>query len=126
MKFCPECSSVMAKSTTATGAIVFRCRCQYTIDGEPDDTLMAEEYLEIQSNLKHDVFIENAPFDAAANIVMKDCPNCGLNFMVMIRVGANETTMYSCSCNFRATHAEYMKMISQGERKAENTVKTKK
>lgn len=116
----------MAKSTTATGAIVFRCRCQYTIDGEPDDTLMAEEYLEIQSNLKHDVFIENAPFDAAANIVMKDCPNCGLNFMVMIRVGANETTMYSCSCNFRATHAEYMKMISQGERKAENTVKTKK
>ena len=117
MRFCPQCESVMTKSTTATGSIVFHCRCQYMIEGNPDDTLMAEGFLETsQGNLKHDVFIENAPFDAAANIVLKDCPQCGLNFMTMIRIGISETTMYTCSCNYQATHDNYMKEISQDKK----------
>jgi DNA-directed RNA polymerase subunit M/transcription elongation factor TFIIS len=113
MKFCNQCESYMTKSTTSIGTIVFHCRCQFTIDGQPDDTLMAEEHMETaQSDLKHQVFIENAPFDAAANVVLKDCPQCDLNFMIMIRIGAKETTMYSCSCGFRSTHEEYMHMIN--------------
>lgn len=114
MRFCTQCESVMTKNATTNG-IVYHCRCQLIVEGQPDDTLMAEEYLETaESNLKHDVFIENSPFDPAANIVLKDCPQCGLNFMILIRIGVNETTMYSCSCGYRATNEEYMKTYSKG------------
>lgn len=114
LKFCPECDSMMTKSTSVLGNIVFQCRCQISIDGSRDDTLMAEEYLETGgSDLKHEVFIENAPFDAAAHVVFKDCPNCGLNFMTMIRVGVNESTLYACRCNFRSSHVEYTKMMTE-------------
>lgn len=102
MKFCPQCSSVMTKNTAAIGTIFYQCRCQYTVEGHPDDTLMAEGYLETTTdNLKHVVFIDNSPYDPAGNIVMKDCPQCKLNFLTMIRVGINETTMYTCSCGYR-------------------------
>jgi len=110
MEFCPECLSVMSKSTTAMGKIVYTCHCQLSKEGNPEDTLMAEGYLEsTKSDLKHIVFIENAPFDPAGNIVLKDCHNCGLNFMTMIRIGSKETTMYTCSCGYSVTHEEYMK-----------------
>lgn len=114
LKFCLECSSMMTKSTSTLGTIVFQCRCQITIDGTPDDTLMAEEFFETaESNLKHEVFIENAPFDLAGHVVLKDCPKCNLNFMVMIRVGTNESTLYSCRCGFRASHTDYTKIMSE-------------
>jgi predicted RNA-binding Zn-ribbon protein involved in translation (DUF1610 family) len=91
-----------------------------TEDGEPDDTLMMEEYLETaESNQKHDVFIENSPFDPAGKIVLKDCPSCGLNFMTMSRIGVNETTMYACSCGYIATHEEYMKTLEKPEKNQE-------
>lgn len=101
----------MSKNTSAAGNVVFLCRCQLIIEGDADDSLMAEEYLETtESDQKHEVFIENSPFDAAANVVLKDCPKCKLNFMVMIRIGVNETSMYTCSCGFIATHDEYNKL----------------
>ena len=110
LQFCRECESVMTKNTTAVGVIVYQCRCLLTIEGRPDDTLMAEGYLETtKSDLKHNVFIENSPFDAAGNIVLKDCPECGLNFLTMIRIGETLKTMYACSCGYRATHDEYMR-----------------
>lgn len=117
MRYCSQCESVMAKNTTAVGTIVYNCRCQLTVDGQPDDTLMAEGFLETtKSDLKHSVFIENAPFDPAGNIVMKDCLQCGLNFLTMIQVGENLTTMFSCSCGYSATHDEYMKHLSDTEK----------
>jgi len=110
MKFCPECDSVMNKNTTPDGSIVYICKCQLMVDGHPDDTLMAEGFLEsTKSDLKHQVFIENAPFDLAGNIIFKDCPDCGLNFLTMIHIGSNVTTMYVCSCGYSATHDEYMR-----------------
>lgn len=102
-KFCPQCESIMTKST-ATGAIVFQCRCQLQLPGAPEDTLMAEGYLETtESNLKHEVFIDNAPFDQAAYKVHKTCPSCGLDFLVQIRIGSQASILYSCSCGWRAT-----------------------
>lgn len=112
MRFCHECESVMTKITTLHGTIVFQCECQIMESGDDDDTLMAEEYLETtESNQKHEVFIENSPFDHAANVVFKDCPQCGLNFLIMVRVGTEETTIYTCSCGYRATHSEYMAQL---------------
>jgi predicted RNA-binding Zn-ribbon protein involved in translation (DUF1610 family) len=109
----------MTKNTTTSGVILFSCRCLLTEEGSPDDTLMAEEYLETaDSDQKHDVFIENSPYDPAANVVMKDCPQCGLNYLVMVRIGVTETTIYTCSCGFRAPHDKYMKMATEGARPA--------
>jgi DNA-directed RNA polymerase subunit M/transcription elongation factor TFIIS len=113
-RFCAECGSLMNKSTLATGSIVFQCRCQLTSPGLPDDTLMSEGYFEsADSNMKHDVFIENSPFDEAGHKVRKECQQCGLNFMTMIRVGQNETTMYTCTCGNVVSLADYMKSIHE-------------
>ncbi|SIP85872.1 Hypothetical protein PACV_157 [Pacmanvirus A23] len=118
MRFCPQCSSVMTKSTSVTGSIVFQCVCRLIIEGQDDDSLMAQGFLETaESNLKHEVFIENSPYDPAANVVLKDCPQCGLNFMVMVRIGAQETTMFSCRCGYKATNDEYMKAFEKDEGK---------
>lgn len=113
MNFCPECESLMPKIVTAAGAIVFQCRCQLTFEGGTDDTLMAEGGDEAGStNMMWNTFISNSPFDPAANVVLKDCPQCRLNFLVMTRVGTAETTIYTCSCGYVATHEQYMRRFS--------------
>jgi DNA-directed RNA polymerase subunit M/transcription elongation factor TFIIS len=114
MKFCPECQSLMSKTTTPSGNILFHCRCQLVIDGGDDDSLMAEQYLETaESNHKHDVFIENSPYDQAGNIIEIDCPDCGLNFMTMVRIGVRETVMYTCSCSCIITREEYIRKVGK-------------
>lgn len=117
VKFCKYCGSVMSKATPSSGGnIHFQCRCQYTEEGGPDDTLMQEEYLETEafsSSLKHAIFIENSPFDPAGNVVMKDCFNCGLNFLTMIRIGAAETSMLVCSCGYKSLNDEYMDQLNK-------------
>lgn len=90
------------------GEVMFQCSCDRVVGG-PDDTLMDSEYPNTSGSIaSHAVFIENSAFDTAANIVMKDCPDCGLNFLTMVLVGANDVTMYTCTCGFRATHLEYV------------------
>jgi predicted NACHT family NTPase len=100
----------MDKITSISGEIIFICRCGKSIKGNDDDTLFAEGSIEnTESNLKHEVFIENSSYDSAKNIVLKDCLSCGLNYLTKIRIGINETTIYTCICGFRSTHEEYKK-----------------
>ncbi len=102
----------MIKRTLQNGTISFDCSCGESEVGDSDDTLLVEKYLETAESLsKHDVFLENAPFDPAANIVLKDCPKCSLNFLVMTRIGTSESVFYVCTCGYRASHAEYMEEI---------------
>lgn len=104
----------MNKATTSDGKIIFVCRCLNQEDGNQDDTLMASEYYELtDSNLKHEIFIENSPFDPAANIVFKDCLNCGLNFLTQIMLGSAMQVMYTCTCGYKVTHEEYMKAFEK-------------
>lgn len=107
MKFCPLCESKMNKSTV-TGTIQFVCRCTNTIPGMPEDSLMSEE-ISTDSNIKYEVFIDNAPHDPAAYRIMKPCLSCGLPYLVMIRVGVSEQVLYVCTCGFKMTHEEYKK-----------------
>ena len=103
----------MQKNTTPVGEIIFQCRCQQVVGGA-DDTLMAEGFVETsEAAQKHMVFIENSPFDPAANIILKDCPSCGLDYLTLIRVGTNETTMYSCTCGYLATHTQYVQASAE-------------
>lgn len=110
MKFCEICQSRMVKST-ATGRILFICRCgNPPIEGTADDSLMHEVHLTVShSNLKHEVFIENAPYDNAAYIIESPCLQCPLPYLISIRVGTQEQVLYVCSCGFKATYQEYMK-----------------
>ena len=104
MKFCPTCDSVMTKTTTANGHIMFICQCQQIIEGAPDDTLMMENHLEYTgTDLKHEVFIENSPFDLAGHTVLRDCNRCGLNYMIMIIPGDDQKSMYTCTCGNKTT-----------------------
>lgn len=102
----------MQKEITPAGVIIFTCKCSEDVPGGPEDTLMEEVYLgTAESDQKHQVFIENSAFDPGANIVMKDCPQCRLNFMTMIQIGAGATIMYVCSCGYTATMSEYSQAI---------------
>jgi hypothetical protein len=97
----------MHKQTTVTGKILFNCACSQ-VDGGPDDTLMDEDFLESsESTMKHMVFIENSAHDPAANVILKDCPECKLNYLNVLRVGVNQVTMYSCICGYTATRGKY-------------------
>jgi DNA-directed RNA polymerase subunit M/transcription elongation factor TFIIS len=113
MHFCEKCGAIMTKSPLPTGEIVFQCKCQQIIGG-PDDTLMEEGHTNTnEAAMMHMVFIENSPFDTAANCVKKDCPQCGMNYLTLIRVGGNEVTMYTCECGYRAVHSKYVEDISK-------------
>ena len=107
---------------TSTGVIVFNCKCQMQVPGTPYDTLMSEGVLEMaNSNRKHDIFIENSPFDPARNIVIKECPSCGLDFLTIIRVAASETVMFTCTCGYSATNDEYIRKMEKNKGKSEVT-----
>ena len=97
----------MEKFPHENGTVIFQCSCD-RVEGGPDDTLMDSEYPDTSGSIaNHAVFIENSAHDPAANIVMKDCPDCGINFLTIIQVGANDVTMYTCTCGMRKTHLEY-------------------
>lgn len=115
----------MTKSTTPAGKVMFQCRCLITVEGQPNDTLMDEETFEAaESDTVHGVLVDMAPFDAAGHIVMKDCPNCRLNYMTMFIVGKDLQTMYGCTCGYRASHAEYTQYIIRNETKKVSGTKT--
>ena len=95
------------------GAIAYKCSCGTKIAGTPADarvfgaTLSASKTTEM-----YQLLIRNAPFDRTNQLVAKDCPNCGLDYMVQIRVGDTEAVIYKCKCNYEtnaagvaATHA---------------------
>lgn len=118
MKFCPTCGSMMTKITPPTGNIIFKCNCQETVEGNNDDTLMAEEYIESSSIAsKHEVFIKNSPFDPAGLTVLEKCPKCHLDFMTMIIPGSDQVTMYTCVCGYEATRDEYVKTVEKTQTK---------
>jgi len=100
---------MLTKATLPAGNIVFQCRCQQTYDGDADDTLMDEEYLESNTlESKHVVFIENSAFDPAANTVLIDCPQCGLDFLTLILTGEDMVAMYTCTCGYKATRRDHL------------------
>ncbi len=116
MNFCDECGSVMKKTAATTGKILFVCNCQLTKEGGPDDTLMAEQVMKA-AEATHDVFIDQAAFDLAANIVLLECPQCGIDYMTTFQVGESLTTMYTCTCGYHASHSDYTKLIGKGSKK---------
>lgn len=109
MNFCDQCQACLEKEILPTGKIVFTCTCGLVKEGTPDDTLILEEFPEMADmTQKYDVFIENAPHDPAGYIIMEPCLKCNLDFMTLVRVGVNQTVLYTCTCGYKATYMEYM------------------
>lgn len=110
MNFCPDCQRRMEKMPMPSGDIVFECRCKRQIPGGPADTLMSERIVGVRSNMLFDVMIENSSHDLAKNVVRQNCPKCPLDFMTLVRVGADESVIYTCICGARINHREYAAM----------------
>ena len=95
-----------------TGNITFMCICTYRELGGAEDTLMREEvFLESSSLAIYYDLIENSPFDTAGSKINKPCPSCKLDFLTLIRISEQEIVMYTCTCGFRETHDNYVKMM---------------
>lgn len=109
MNFCKQCQSILEKEISHTGAISFLCiACNLRTDGSPADTLIHEEFLEMAEIIqKYDVFVSNSPYDHAGNIVKQDCPKCKLDFMTLVRIGVNESIIYTCVCGHRVSYNDY-------------------
>lgn len=105
MRTCPQCERVMA-SETSTGAVVFICYCGFKVDGKPEDMRIAGDVLNSgETEEMYHRLIRNAPFDRVNQLVKKDCPLCGLDYMTQIRVGAREIVILACKCGYNATRA---------------------
>lgn len=111
MRFCKKCQSILKKSSTTAGEIVFLCVCGEQVQPGADDTLMYEINFESAlSNDKHESLIANAPYDNARNLQSKYCI-CGMDVMTLIRIGGN--TLYVCSCGHKISHSDYEKMYDR-------------
>ncbi len=109
MNFCEQCQTCLDKEILKTGVIMFTCSCGVTKLGTNNDTLILEEFPEMADmTQKYDAFIESSAHDPAGYIIKVDCPECHVDFMTLIRVGANETVMYTCTCGYVTTYADYI------------------
>lgn len=101
MKFCKDCSSILTPKATGD-KLVFICICGNQYDATPEDTLRIHRIIDAsESTQKFHMFMENASFDPAANIVKKECPQCKLGYMTRVYVGQNVSLYYVCECGYK-------------------------
>lgn len=106
MRFCKVCDRAMARDAS-TGELVFRCLCGAEEPGEPADrrvaggVLSASETTELYVNL-----IRDAAHDRVNAQVRRDCPDCGLDYATLIRLGEAEVIIYKCKCGRESRGAE--------------------
>ena len=99
MRFCDNCGRSMVRDT-ATGALVFRCPCGAAVKGGGYDARVggavigASETTEMYRHL-----IQTAPHDRTVQLIRRaECPDCGLDYRVQIRVGDAEVIILKCKC----------------------------
>ena len=101
---------------TESGAVVFKCVCGAEEPGRPEDarigggTTGAGDVSEMYRRL-----IQSAPFDRTCQRVLRNCPECGLDYMVQIRVGDDESIIYRCKCGYEVAGAVAERARSESE-----------
>ena len=86
---------------TSSGAVVFRCFCGARVEGTPDDARIAGDILHAgETEEMYRRLIRNAAFDRVNQVVLRDCPECGLDYMTQVRVGAREVVVWVCKCGY--------------------------
>lgn len=105
MRFCKICQRAMVRDT-ASGAVVFRCACGTEEAGAAEDARVSGAILgSSETTEMYRRLIQSAPFDRTNQLVHRDCPACGLNYMTQVRVGAAEVIVYRCKCGREETNA---------------------
>jgi DNA-directed RNA polymerase subunit M/transcription elongation factor TFIIS len=104
MRFC-QCGNIMEKHITPQQEIVFRCSCGETAPAAQDDCLLYEEAERMNDLTKHEIMIENAPYDAARCLVAKSCPQCKIDRITQVFIQGSMVTFYVCDCGYRSAIA---------------------
>lgn len=105
MKFCKVCERVMPREISS-GAVVYVCACGAEEKGsEADARIGGQIYGSGETKSMYKYLIDTAPQDRTNQLVRRDCPNCGLDYMVQIRVGSAEVIVYSCKCGYSPADA---------------------
>jgi hypothetical protein len=108
MKFCPVCERVMLRDLSS-GTVEYVCICSRREAGDAYDVRVMSSAGGAASAVggveKHMTLIRNAPFDPTVQLVERPCSGCGLPYMAQITVGANLTTIRSCTCGHWEGHS---------------------
>ena len=93
MRFCPNCHRVMARNPSSGP-------CGVGEKGEPADARVAGAILGAgETTEMYRRLVQTAPHDRTNQLVRRPCPDCGLDYMVQLRVG-DEVILYKCKCGF--------------------------
>lgn len=101
MKFCSLCQRVIKKRID-NDRILFECICGNIEETTEEDVLISSGITkELPSIEKYEKLIYFAPFDRTNQLVYKDCPKCGLDYLTQLRIGENEIIIYRCKCGYK-------------------------
>lgn len=99
MKFCPSCSRVLVRQVVGDN-ITFQCpTCGETVKPSADDSLIFRPTGQKEdASILYQGIIRSAARDRVNAQVAKECPECGLDYMTLIRVGQEESVIFKCKC----------------------------
>ncbi len=100
MRACSNCNRAMSRDTSK-GRVTFVCFCGALHEGSPEDARIAGDVLNAgETEEMYRRLIRNAAHDRVNQLVLKECPKCGLDYMTQIRVGAREVVVWVCKCGY--------------------------
>jgi predicted RNA-binding Zn-ribbon protein involved in translation (DUF1610 family) len=100
MKFCKVCERAMPREI-GSGSVVFVCACGAEEKGTAMDARIGgQSYGTSETRSMYSYMLATASKDRTNQLVPRDCPNCGLDYMVQARVGSAEVIVYSCKCGY--------------------------
>jgi DNA-directed RNA polymerase subunit M/transcription elongation factor TFIIS len=106
MQFCPKCERAMAEDTSL-GYIVFRCHCGEEVRGGPGDARVGGATQEDRETLElFATLLANAAHDRVNQQVARECLECGLDYMTLVRLGEAEVAIFVCKCGARVLGSE--------------------
>jgi hypothetical protein len=85
------------------GIVKFRCpQCERIENGVASDTLISKFVLSgTETIAMYDRLIATAAFDRCNNKVLKDCPECHLDYMSQLIFGESKVVIYVCKCGYK-------------------------
>jgi predicted RNA-binding Zn-ribbon protein involved in translation (DUF1610 family) len=106
MRTCPDCERVMDVDVS-TGQVVHTCAtCGKRVDGADEDARIFGDVLDAgETEAMFRRLIRSAAFDRVNEQVAKDCPECGLDYLTQIRVGARQVVVFVCKCGYDSSRA---------------------
>jgi len=105
VKFCKNCERVMPREI-GTGEVVFVCACGAKEKGtDTDSRISGAVYGTAETQSMYQYMLRTAPKDRTNQIVHRDCPQCGRDYMVQARIGTGEVVFHRCKCGYSPPNA---------------------